>query len=82
MNPESSDSMDTSPSINFKEEFSAKIPALTLLINLGYHYLSPAQCFKLRSPKGNAISYSATNSTNEVMLLPVLREFLAAAFSL
>ncbi len=70
--------MDTSPSINFKEEFSAKIPALTLLINLGYHYLSPEQCFKLRNPKGNAITYSATNSTNQVMLLPVLREFLAS----
>uniref|UniRef100_A5WEH4 Type I restriction enzyme endonuclease subunit n=1 Tax=Psychrobacter sp. (strain PRwf-1) TaxID=349106 RepID=A5WEH4_PSYWF len=70
--------MHTSPSINFKEEFSAKIPALTLLMNLGYHYLSPAQCFKLRSPKNNTISHSATHSSNQVMLLPVLREFLAS----
>ena len=73
--------MDSSPSINFKEEFSAKIPALTLLMNLGYRYryLSPVECLKLRSSKDSSLqtpAYSATNSSNQVMLLPVLREFL------
>ncbi|MGP5011897.1 type I restriction endonuclease subunit R [Psychrobacter glacincola] len=66
-------------SINFKEEFSAKLPALTLLMNLGYRYLSPVECLKLRSPKGARVqtpAYSATNSSNQVMLLPVLREYL------
>lgn len=69
----------TNPSINFKEEFSAKIPALILLMNLGYRYLSPEECLKLRSPKGARVqtpAYSATNSSNQVMLLPVLREYL------
>src|SRR5690606_30183200 len=69
----------TNPSINFKEEFSAKIPALTLLVNLGYRYLSPEECLKLRSPRGSRVqtpAYSVTNSSNQVMLLPVLREYL------
>ncbi|PNK61747.1 type I restriction endonuclease subunit R [Psychrobacter sp. FDAARGOS_221] len=74
--------MHTSPSINFKEEFSAKIPALTLLMNLGYRYLSPEQCLKLRQSKLNAQATSSHTggnsiSTNQVMLLPVLREFLS-----
>jgi type I restriction enzyme R subunit len=29
--------------VKFQEEYSAKIPALVLLSNLGYQYLSPAQ---------------------------------------
>jgi len=49
---------------NFKEEFSAKIPALTLLTTLGYQFIPPDQCMALR---GN---------TNQVMLVSVLREFL------
>jgi len=69
--------MDTSPTVNFREEFSAKIPALTLLMTLGYTYLMPAQCLALRDPKGNLQAYSTTESTSQVMLLPVLREFLA-----
>lgn len=69
--------MNTSPSINFKEEFSSKIPALTLLMNLGYRYLSPEECLQLRSPKSSSLQTSA-NSSNQVMLLPILREFLAA----
>ena len=69
--------MDTSPTVNFREEFSAKIPALTLLMTLGYTYLTPAQCLALRDPKGNLQAYSTTKSTNQVMLLPVLRDFLA-----
>lgn len=69
--------MKNEPNINFKEEFSAKIPALTLLMNLGYRYLSPEECLQLRSPKGARVQTPA-NSTNQVMLLPILREFLAA----
>ena len=70
-----------SNSINFKEEFSAKIPALTLLMNLGYYYLSPQECLNLRSSKGIRVqtpAYSETNSSNQVMLLPVLHEYLTS----
>lgn len=61
--------MDTSPSINFQEEFTSKIPALTLLTTLGYSYLTPEQCHAMRSASNNA--------TAQVMLLPVMRAFLA-----
>ncbi|NOR71006.1 MAG: type I restriction endonuclease subunit R, partial [Methylomarinum sp.] len=50
---------------NFKEEFSAKIPALTLLTTLGYQFIPPEQCMAMR---GN---------TNQVMLVSILREFLS-----
>jgi len=59
--------------VNFKEEFSAKIPALTLLTNLGYTFISPSECEALR---GNTLS-SEKKSTHQVILLPVMRAFLA-----
>ena len=62
----------TSNSINFSEEFSAKIPALTLLTTLGYQYIAPVACEVLR---GNH-SAAAKKSTQQVMLLPVMRAFL------
>jgi type I restriction enzyme R subunit len=52
------------PSIDFSEEFAAKIPALTLLANLGYKYLTPQQCSEMRT------------SNNKVMLTDVLTKFL------
>ncbi|WP_166419832.1 HsdR family type I site-specific deoxyribonuclease [Pseudoalteromonas sp. Z1A8] len=58
---------------NFKEEFSAKIPALTLLTNLGYTYIPPSECEALR---GNTLA-SHRKSTHQVVLLPVMRAFLA-----
>ena len=73
--------VSSSASPNFREEFSAKIPALTLLMTLGYRYLSPQECLKLRSPKSSSIQtpvYSTTNSSNQVMLLPVLRQYLTS----
>jgi type I restriction enzyme R subunit len=60
------------PIANFKEEFSAKLPALTLLTNLGYQFIPPNECEALR---GN--SYAGTKSTSRVVLLPVIRAFLA-----
>lgn len=36
---------------NFKEEQAAKIPALTLLTNLGYEFVSPEQCNLTRTNK-------------------------------
>ncbi len=33
---------------NFREESSAKIPALTLLSNLGYTFITPNECEQLR----------------------------------
>ena len=49
----------------FQEEFSAKIPALALLANLGFTYLSPSQALALRGSK------------ERVVLAPVLRAELA-----
>ncbi|HIF9343671.1 TPA: type I restriction endonuclease subunit R [Photobacterium damselae] len=50
---------------NFKEEQSAKIPALTLLTNLGYQFIPPRECMAMR---GNR---------NTVILPSVLRKVLS-----
>ncbi|MDC9563303.1 MULTISPECIES: type I restriction endonuclease subunit R [unclassified Pseudoalteromonas] len=60
-------------SVNFQEEFSAKIPALTLLTNLGYTFIPPSECEALR---GNTLAGNK-KSTHQVILLPVMRAFLA-----
>lgn len=62
-----------SKNINFNEEFSAKIPALALLTNLGYTFIPPSECEALR---GNTL-FSEKKSTHQVILLPVMRAFLA-----
>lgn len=49
---------------NFREEQSAKIPALTLLTNLGYQFIPPSECVDKR---GN---------TSTVILPDVLRDVL------
>ena len=59
--------------VNFQEEFSAKIPALTLLTNLGYTFIQPSECEALR---GNTLA-NEKKSTHQVILLPVMRAFLA-----
>jgi len=59
--------------LNFQEEFSAKLPALALLTNLGYTFLPPSECEALR---GNSL-VSEKKSTHQVILLPVMRAFLA-----
>lgn len=59
--------------MSFKEEFSAKIPALTLLTNLGYTFIPPSECEALR---GNMLAGNK-KSTHQVLLLPVMRAFLA-----
>lgn len=48
------------------EETIAKVPALALLMKLGWEYVSPAACLKLRG------------SERAVILAPVLRDWLAA----
>ena len=60
-------------SVSFQEEFSAKIPALSLLTNLGYAFIPPSECEALR---GNTL-VSEKKSTHQVILLPVMRAFLA-----
>ncbi|WP_286235343.1 type I restriction endonuclease subunit R [Thalassotalea sediminis] len=60
-------------SVNFQEEFSAKVPALTLLTNLGYTFIPPSECEAL---KGNTLA-NEKKSTHQVILLPVMRAFLA-----
>lgn len=68
----------TQTTVNFREEFSAKIPALTLLTNLGYQFIPPSECEALR---GNTplTTKSAVDkkSTHQVVLMPVMRAFLA-----
>ncbi|MGB2786367.1 type I restriction endonuclease subunit R [Psychrobacter sp.] len=61
----------TNPSINFAEEFSSKIPALTLLTTLGYEFIPPSECNAMRSKA------ALNKSTNQVVLLPIMRAFLA-----
>ena len=58
----------TQPIAKFHEEVSAKLPALTLLTNLGYQFLSPAQAFAMRE------------SLSSVVLVDVLREVLQQKF--
>ena len=62
-----------SSTINFQEEFSAKIPALKLLTNLGYAFIPPSECEALR---GNTLACEK-KSTHQVILLTILRAFLA-----
>lgn len=38
----------TQSTVNFREEFSSKIPALALLTNLGYQFIPPSECEALR----------------------------------
>ena len=50
----------------FQEEYSAKIPALSLLNNLGWRYVSPDEALKQRAGK-----------PDEVVLREVLRQELS-----
>ncbi|HBO4519173.1 TPA: type I restriction endonuclease subunit R, partial [Pseudomonas aeruginosa] len=54
------------PAPKFQEEYSAKLPALALLCNLGWEFLSPEQALSARAGK-----------SDEVVLRDVLREQLA-----
>jgi len=56
--------MEMNPIPKFHEEVSAKIPALTLLTNLGYEFIPPAQVISMRE------------SMSSVVLVNVLREVL------
>jgi type I restriction enzyme R subunit len=64
---------------NFREEFSSKIPALTLLSTLGYQFIPPKQCEKLRgnTDAGLLQGRQDKKSTSQVMLSPIMREFLS-----
>ena len=63
------------PLADSREESSAKIPALTLLTHLGYEYLSPAQCSKMRG--SYVIQEGSQKPNSQVMLLPVIRKHLS-----
>ncbi|MGO2236314.1 MAG: type I restriction endonuclease subunit R [Marinomonas sp.] len=63
----------TQQMVDFREEFSAKLPALTLLTNLGYTFIPPNECEAFR---GNSL-IAQKKSTHQVILLPVMRAFLA-----
>ncbi|ERL56971.1 type I restriction endonuclease subunit R [Psychrobacter aquaticus] len=59
--------------VSYQEEFSSKIPALTLLTTLGYQFIPPSQCNAMRSNKLLGIN----KATNQVVLLPIMHAFLA-----
>ncbi|MBL0710323.1 MAG: type I restriction endonuclease subunit R, partial [Colwellia sp.] len=70
------------PIANFKEEFSAKIPALTLLSTLGYQFIPPSECEKLRGNANTGLlqgrqKIQEKKTTAQVMLLPIIRAFLS-----
>jgi type I restriction enzyme R subunit len=64
--------MEINEIASFKEEFSSKIPALTLLTNLGYTFIAPRDCDQYR---GTLIG--GVKTTSQVMLVPIMRAFLA-----
>ena len=69
--------MEVNTVANFKEEFSSKIPALTLLTNLGYQFIPPSECEALRGNTSLTTKSAADKkSTHQVMLMPIMREFL------
>lgn len=45
----------SSPAPKFQEEYSAKLPALTLLTNLGWSFLTPAQALTARGGKQDEV---------------------------
>lgn len=53
--------------VNFKEEYISQIPALQLLMNMGYQYLTPLQA---KDARGNRLA--------DVVLTDILREWLHA----
>ncbi|UZE97626.1 type I restriction endonuclease subunit R [Alkalimarinus alittae] len=57
---------------NFREEFSSKIPALTLLSNLGYCFIPPNDCEQFRG-----VLNVGNKTTSQVILQPIMREFLS-----
>ncbi|TPV62011.1 type I restriction endonuclease subunit R [Aestuariibacter sp. GS-14] len=63
-------------SVSFQEEFSAKIPSLALLSNLGYEFIPSTQCELLR---GSQLSKSG-KSSSQVILQSVMRSFLAKQY--
>jgi type I restriction enzyme R subunit len=72
------ESIMTQTTVNFREEFSAKIPALTLLTNLGYQFIPPNECEALRGNTSlTTKSVADKKSTHQVLLIPVMRAFLA-----
>ncbi|KPU83084.1 DEAD/DEAH box helicase [Psychromonas sp. PRT-SC03] len=60
---------------NFREEFSSKLPALALLSTLGYQFVPPNQCEKLRGNSGALLQDN--KSTSQVILLSIMRDFLS-----
>ncbi len=52
----------TSPIANFNEEHSAKIPALALLMQLGYQFVPPSECLTLRGNRSIVILPSILRS--------------------
>lgn len=66
-------------SADFSEEAIAKLPALSLLCHLGYQFIPPTDCDALRGSQfTTAHPASSKTSTHQVILLPILREFLAS----
>lgn len=61
------------PLPNFKEEQSAKIPALTLLTNLKYTFVPPAKCNEVRGNLSTVI-HPRANASDEYQFKSSKRE--------
>ena len=57
---------------NFNEEHSAKIPALALLTQLGYQFVSPSECMALRGNRSTVILPSVLRSILKKKTFPFM----------
>ncbi|MCH4296123.1 HsdR family type I site-specific deoxyribonuclease [Shewanella sp. 3B26] len=64
--------MSLSNTPNFNEEFSAKLPALALLTHLGYTFIPPETCAKMRGNTSTVILPEVLKSVLESRTFPFL----------
>ena len=57
----------TKMQVNFREEYISQMPALQLLVNMGYSYLTPIEAKQKRD-----------NRLDNIVLTGILREWLQA----
>lgn len=53
---------------NFREEQSTKIPALTLLTNLGYQFIPPSDCLAMRVQHDDQLMLFSESNTSDLGL--------------
>ncbi|MGL4225723.1 MAG: hypothetical protein ACRCSE_11460 [Vibrio sp.] len=60
--------MSSSHVPNFREEFSAKIPALTLLTHLGDQFIPPSDCLVMRVQNDDQLMLFSESNTSDLSL--------------